>query len=158
MEIEKKFKIREYPEGYRDCEKREIEQGYLCTEPVIRIRKSNEDYILTYKSKIGIEDCEAATICNELEAPLTKESYLHLKEKVDGNIIAKTRYFVPLSDGHLAEMDMFHGKQEGLSIVEVEFESAKEAHDFVPPDWFGEDVSHDKRYANKWLAFHPDWR
>ena len=30
---------------------RKIEQGYLSTAPVVRIRRDNNDYILTYKSK-----------------------------------------------------------------------------------------------------------
>lgn len=158
MEIEKKFKICEYPAGYENFSKKEIEQGYLCTNPVVRIRKSNEEYILTYKSKIGIEDCKDVRVCNELEAPLTEEGYLHLKEKTDGTMITKTRYLIPLEDGHLAELDVFHGVHEGLSIVEVEFSSEEEARIFVPPAWFGEDVSCDKRYTNKWLAFHQDWR
>lgn len=158
MEIEKKFKIREFPEGYESLAKKEIEQGYLCTDPVVRIRKSNEEYILTYKSDIGAEGCRDVRVCNELEAPLTEEGYFHLKKKADGNILVKTRYLVPLADGHLAEMDIFHGAYEGLSIVEVEFSSEEEAHSFQPPYWFGEDVSCDKRYTNKWLAFHQDWR
>lgn len=158
MEIEKKFKINRLPEDYRDCAKKEIEQCYLCTSPVIRIRKSNEEYILTYKSKLGVAECKDVKICNELEAPLTEESYLHLKEKADGMVIVKTRYLLPLSDGHMAELDVFHGAHEGLIIVEVEFGSEEEADSFVPPEWFGEDVSCDNRYTNKWLAFHQDWR
>jgi CYTH domain-containing protein len=158
MEIEKKFKPLHYPENYKAFEKKEIEQGYLCTEPVVRIRKSNDRYILTYKAKVLENHCEDIRICNELEAELTKSGYLHLKEKIDGEIIKKTRYLIPLSDGHTAELDIFHEGLEGLSIVEVEFASEKEARSFVPPDWFGEDVSGDKRYTNQWLAFHRDWR
>lgn len=158
MEIEQKYKVAQLPVGYEACEKKEIEQGYLCTSPVVRIRKSNEDYILTYKSKLGMKDCKTVAMCNELEAPLTQEGYLHLKEKADGMMIAKTRYLVPLEDGHLAELDVFHGEHEGLMIVEVEFSSEEEAHSFTAPEWFGENVSDDKRYTNKWLAFHRDWR
>lgn len=156
MEIEKKFKVSRMPENCEGFEKKEIEQGYLCTEPVVRIRKSNDDYILTYKSRA--DSCKEIRICNELEGPLTKEGYLHLKEKIDGGLVIKTRYLIPLADGHLAELDIFKGVHEGLSMVEVEFSSKEEAELFVPPQWFGEDVSGDKRFTNKWLAFHPDWR
>ncbi len=51
MEIERKFRIRRLPESLEQYPYLQIEQGYLCTKPVVRIRKSNEDYILTYKSK-----------------------------------------------------------------------------------------------------------
>ncbi|MFW5650093.1 MAG: CYTH domain-containing protein [Acetivibrio ethanolgignens] len=158
MEIEKKFKVIRLPENYKAYTKREIEQCYLCTSPVIRIRKSNEEYILTYKSKAGVGEGKTVRICNELEVPLTEESYLHLKEKADGMVIVKTRYLLPLSDGHRAELDVFHKAHEGLVIVEVEFGSEEEAGSFVPPEWFGEDVSCDNRYTNQWLAFHQDWR
>lgn len=158
MEIEKKFRIKNFPEGYESYPKKEIEQGYLCTDPVVRIRKSNEDYILTYKSQLGVKESKEVKICNEIEAPLTREGYLHLKEKADGLIIVKTRYLIPLEDGHLAELDVFHGAHEGLSFVEVEFSSEEEALAFTAPGWFGEDVSQDKHFVNKWLAFHQDWR
>jgi CYTH domain-containing protein len=158
MEIEKKFKPLHYPENYETFEKKEIEQGYLCTEPVVRIRKSNDRYILTYKAETLKSHCDTVRMCHEFEVELTKEAYLHLKEKIDGELIKKTRYLIPLLDGHTAELDIFHDSLEGLSIVEVEFDSERDALAFVPPDWFGEDVSGDKRYTNKWLAFHRDWR
>ena len=34
-------------------------------------------------------------------------------------------------------------------IVEVEFASEEDTHEFIPPEWFGKDVTFDKRYANK---------
>jgi CYTH domain-containing protein len=52
----------------------------------------------------------------------------------------------------VAELDLFHGVHEGLRLVEVEFPSAEAANAFVPPAWFGEDVSSDPRYRNSYLA------
>ena len=52
MEIEKKFLLRRLPEELDGYPVRHMEQGYLCTDPVIRIRKSNDRYILTYKSPV----------------------------------------------------------------------------------------------------------
>ena len=91
-------------------------------------------------------------INNEIEVFLTKEGYEHLKEKVDDNLIIKTRYIIPLEDGHTGELDVFGGVLEGLYFIEVEFESEDDAKNFVPPDWFGENVSDDKRYANSYLS------
>ena len=53
MEIERKYLIdaTKLPFSPEDYPVHHIEQGYLCTEPVVRIRKDNEDYFLTYKSK-----------------------------------------------------------------------------------------------------------
>lgn len=154
MEIEKKFQINELPCSLEQYEKKEIEQGYLCVNPVIRIRKSNENYILTYKSRFGIEDQQekAARICNEVEVMLNREGYLHLREKIDGHLIQKTRYLLPLPGNLTAELDIFHGYLDGLCFVEVEFASEEEAAAFCAPEWFGREVTFDKRYANKNLA------
>lgn len=152
MEIERKFKVATLPENLEQYKKKEIEQGYLCTGPIVRIRKSNEDYILTYKSKKGMTKSSVAIQCNEVEVPLTKEAFDHLKEKVDDYIISKTRYIIPLEDGLKAELDMFHGRLEGLIFVEVEFPDEEAAKKFHIPSWFGEDVSFDKRYHNSYLS------
>jgi len=140
-----------------------IEQGYLSTRPTIRIRKKSyvdennkkkDDFILTYKSKTKEALLIDSSICasNEVELPLTSESYLHLKEKIDRNLVEKTRYNIPLDNGLIAELDVFKGNLEGLVFVEVEFESEKQALSFIPPDWFGIDVSSDYRYKNVYLS------
>ena len=51
MEIEKKYLVSSLPDGLQQYEAWEIEQCYLCIRPVLRIRKKNEDYILTYKNR-----------------------------------------------------------------------------------------------------------
>ncbi len=151
MEIEKKFKINALPDHLEQYQKKEIEQGYLCTSPVVRIRKSNEHYILTYKSNYA-EDGDNVRMCEEVELSLTEKGYLHLREKVDNHLISKTRYLVPLPDGHTGELDVFHGRLQGLYFIEVEFIDEKDAACFVPPEWFGENVSRDERYTNSFLS------
>lgn len=151
MEIEKKYKVKFLPKGFEIYPCKVIEQGYLCENPVVRIRKSNEEYILTYKSKFGLEDQKEtnARVNHEVEVALNKEGYEHLKEKIDGSLIVKKRYLIPLEAGLKAELDIFEGCLDGLMIVEVEFASEEMAGNFVPPEWFGEDVTFDKRFANK---------
>lgn len=157
MEIEKKYTIKYLPEGYDSFSSKKIEQGYLCESPVVRIRKSNDNYILTYKSKLGVKEDDEKNadvrVNQEVEVPLTEEGYLHLKEKVDGNIIEKTRYLIPLEGKKTAELDIFHGALEGLCFVEVEFDSLEEVKNFTPPEWFDKDVSLDPRYVNKNLIY-----
>ena len=51
MEIERKYLVKQLPEKLSTYPHRLIEQGYLSTEPVIRIRKDGDKYELTYKSK-----------------------------------------------------------------------------------------------------------
>ncbi len=121
-----------------------IEQGYMCTEPVVRIRKSDDEYYMTYKSK-GLMARE------EYNLPLTKEGYYHLLPKCDGNIISKIRYLIPL-DNYTIELDIFSGKFEGLILAEVEFDSLEEAENFIPPKWFGEDVTFSTKYHNSTMS------
>ena len=89
----------------------------------------------------------------ESEFPLTKEAYEHLRTKADGKIISKTRYFIPLAP-HTIELDVFHGDMEPLIMAEVEFASIEEANVFLPPDWFGQDVTMDRRYHNVNMALY----
>ncbi len=152
MEIEKKFQIKKLPDNLEAYPKKEIEQGYLCTRPVVRIRKSNERYILTYKSGVSPEAESNVRVSQELEAELTQEGYYHLREKADHYLIQKTRYIIPLPSGHTGELDVFHGRLDGLYFIEVEFADEEDALHFTPPDWFGENVSHDERFSNSFLS------
>lgn len=145
MEIERKFIPKALPEDltrYKNCK---MEQAYLNTAPVVRIRKENDAYVLTYKSG-GMMARE------EYNLPLNQKSYEHLLEKADGNVITKTRYYIPIQNNLTAELDIFEGKFAGLLLVEVEFDSLEQANTFIPPEWFGEDVTRDKRYHNSYLS------
>ena len=87
MEIERKFSILKMPEELEKYEKEEIEQGYLCIKPTVRIRKANNEYTLNYKWKQkGLE--EKIAIQNiEYTMPLTKENYEFLLIKIENNLI-----------------------------------------------------------------------
>lgn len=147
MEIERKFLIdpEKIPGKLEDYPSLKIEQGYLCTAPVVRIRRQNDEYYLTYKSK-GMMARE------EYNLPLTKEAYEHLKPKADGLVISKTRYLIPEKDGLTIELDVFHDTYEGLFLAEVEFPDEETAVAYIPPAWFGEDVTHSDKYHNSVLS------
>ena len=153
MEIERKYLVRELPEGLDSYPHVEIEQAYLCTLPTLRIRRMGDRYILTVKQHLRVPGTTAIHNREE-EFPLAPESYTLLRTKCEGNPVAKTRYKIPL-DGLMAELDIFHGRHQGLLLVEVEFPSTEAANAFVPPAWFGEDVSTDPRYRNAYLASLP---
>ena len=145
MEIERKFLITELPENLTQYNCRRIEQGYLCTAPVVRIRRQDEEYYLTYKSK-------GMMVREEYNLPLTAEAYAHLRAKTDGNLISKQRYLIPLNETLTAELDIFDAPFAPLMLAEVEFSSEEEANSFVPPAWFGEDVTFSGKYHNSYLS------
>lgn len=146
MEIERKYLLDQLPENLTSCPCKKIEQGYLSTEPVVRIRRSDDEYYLTYKSK-------GLMVREEYNLPLTKESYLHLREKADGVLISKTRYLLPLTGTDLTiELDVFDAPYKGLYLAEVEFPDEASANAFVPPVWFGKDVTYSSDYHNSTLS------
>ena len=110
MEIERKFLISKenLPADLDAYPHHKLEQGYLSTAPVVRIRKEDDNYYLTYKSK-GLMTRE------EYNLPLTKESYEHMRPKADGILISKTRYLIPEKNGLTIELDVFDTPYEGLS-------------------------------------------
>lgn len=145
MEIERKFLVKKLPNNLSDFKKRKIEQAYLCSSPVVRIRRDNDDYYLTYKGG-GMMARE------EYNLPLNEKAYAHLREKADGKIITKTRYEIPEKDNLTIELDIFEGFKEGLLLAEVEFESEEQANAYTPPEWLGEDVTFDKKYHNSTMS------
>ena len=132
MEIERKYLVKTLPDHLDQYESKKIAQGYLCTEPVVRIRRSNDDYYLTYKG-------DGLMVREEYNLPLTKESYGHL---------------LPLNEHLTAELDIFEKDLAPLTLVEVEFDSVEEADKFTAPDWFGEDVTNSGKYHNSYLSRH----
>lgn len=146
MEIERKYLITSPPDGYTRFPFHLIEQAYLCTEPVVRIRREDDSCYLTYKSK-------GLLVREEYNLPLPLEAYHHLLPKADGIVLTKRRYLIPMEGtGLTIELDVFSGKYEGLMLAEVEFETREEAERFVPPDWFGRDVTFSGEYQNSRLA------
>ena len=109
MEIERKFTIKELPADLDSHTCLLIEQAYLNTDPVIRIRRQDDDYYLTYKGK-GLMARE------EYNLPLNKEAYEHLLAKADGIILTKKRYMIPVpgSDHLTIELDVFEGAFQGM--------------------------------------------
>ena len=155
MEIERKFLVNIQQLQLTDYPFRIIEQGYLCKEPVVRVRRDNDNYYLTYKSK-------GLMVRQEENLPLTKESYTHLIKKADGSIIRKCRYLIPYSynpqgsanpcQNCTIELDVFEDDLEGLILAEVEFASVNDANTFVAPHWFLIDVTTNPAYQNSNLT------
>ena len=144
MEIERKYLLKKLPDNLDTYRHRHLEQGYLCTAPVVRIRKDDDRYELTYKSG-------GMMVRQEYNLLLTKDSYEHLKKKIDGRLISKKRYMIPY-EKYMIELDVFENDLAPLVLAEVEFETEEEANTFTPPEWFGEDVTFSPKYHNSNLS------
>ena len=147
MEIERKFLTTSIPFDVTKYPCLNISQTYLSLSPTIRIRKSNNDFILTLKGSGHLAR-------EEFELFLTKEQYHSLQKKAKTPAVLKKRYLVPLEKNLTAEVDVYADALAGLITTEVEFPSLPLAQNFEPPQWFGKDVSYDKRYKNTSLSLY----
>ncbi len=147
QEIERKFLVQSMPD-LSQAKAAEIRQGYL-TAPgdsvELRLRQKGALHFLTLKG-------EGDVVRREDEAEITAEVFETFWPATEGRRVEKTRYTGALPGGWDYEFDVFAGALDGLCMVEVEFPDEEAANGFTPPDWFGAEVSKDKRYKNRSLA------
>lgn len=154
MEHELKFLIshdlrRQMPQGYEEYPSLAIDQGYLAVGAdgsEVRLRRANDLYYLTTKTKGGVSR-------GEWETSLTREQFDNQWPATEGKQVRKTRYKIPHGE-RVIELDIFSGRLIGLVMAEVEFESVAAAEAFVKPSWFGIEVSTRPEYKNQYLAIN----
>ncbi|MCR5757431.1 MAG: CYTH domain-containing protein [Selenomonas sp.] len=146
MEIERQFlveKLPPLPEKFAF-----LAQGYISLEPEIRIRQIGESqYFLTVKRGAGL-------VREEWETAISFQEFGNLKERLYPGtcMIRKKRYRLPLPDGLIAELHVHAGHLMGFNYVEVEFPDVESAQAFIPPSWFGREVTEDARFSYGLLA------
>jgi adenylate cyclase len=141
-ETERKFLVKG---EFRHLAVKEIKitQSYLFRDPdkTIRLRISDDKGSLTIKSRISSESLTR----NEWEFPVNLTDAIDIMSVCLPGKILKSRYLIP-SGKHTFEVDVFHGKNEGLIIAEIELASEDES--FEKPDWLGEEVTGKPEYYN----------
>ena len=146
-EIERKFLIKRLPADLRRAKSYHILQGYLATEldeRHVRLRKKGKSASLTFKLVRG-------HVRDEREISLTPKQFASLWPATKGRRLQKMRYEIPWKHS-LIEIDLYRGKNAGLVVAEVEFPNLAACRKFKPPDWFGREVTGDRRYSNISLA------
>ena len=105
------------------------------------------------KANLNIKGATLGVVRTEYEYPLPLQDAVEMLDNFTlGSQIVKIRHFVRYS-GHLWEIDVFEGSNEGLIVAEIELDDIDEI--FSLPSWVGKEVSDDKRYYNVYLAHHP---
>nr|WP_320015891.1 CYTH domain-containing protein [uncultured Desulfobacter sp.] len=146
-EIERKFLLPKMPEidlQSTTC----IRQGYISQSRdsvEIRLRRKGDTFFMTFKRGQGL-------VRDEAEIRIDEADFNHLWPLTQGRQVEKQRSQAILENGLTAEIDEFSGALAGLLLCEVEFDDQAQAIAFVPPQWFGADVTEDGRYKNKSLA------
>jgi CYTH domain-containing protein len=149
-EIERSFLLEgDLPDGAERVDR--VEQGYIAiagdgTE--VRIRRRAGARTLTVKSG------DVGRTRTEEEMELDAGRFERLWPLTAGRRLAKDRHLFALPGGLTAEVDVYIGELAGLRVVEVEFSSEEESERFQIPDWFGREVTGDRRYRNRELAVH----
>jgi adenylate cyclase len=141
-EIERKFLV---AGGFEHLavRKYEILQRYLSIDPykTIRLRISDGKGLLTIKGKP-----EKGSISRgEWEIPVSLSDAEEIMSLCLPGKIEKTRYIIP-SGVHKFEVDVFHDRNDGLVIAEIELSSEDEV--FEKPGWLGEEVTGRPEYYN----------
>jgi adenylate cyclase len=146
-EIERKFLVKRLPDEIRHSRRFRIAQGYLAHEQGdrhVRMRKKAKAASLTYK--FG-----HASSREEREITLSVKQFAILWPGTAGRRLRKTRYEIPWKNVTI-EIDVYHGRNHGLIVAEVEFPDQVSRRKFKPPHWFGREITGDKRYSNIALA------
>jgi len=164
-EVERKWIIDTIPNHLLKNPK-PIIQAYLSItkEEEVRVRrkvsknpKNDEpyDYWITVKSAGGL-------LRKEYETLINKQSFENLINASNGKIVEKDRYVLKDSNmvpelnqngnNYTIELDVYKGNLYGLYTAEVEFKSEEASRAFDAPEWFGLEVTLDKRFKNQSLA------
>lgn len=145
-EIERKFVLRSAPDWLSATPSEPIEQGYLTTgdEAEVRVRSIGGRLKLTVKSGAGLER-------GETEIDLDRAQFDALWPLTRDRRIEKVRHRAE-RDAATIEIDVYAGAHAGLVVAEIEFESVAASEAFDPPEWIGEEVTGDERWANRSLA------
>jgi adenylate cyclase len=118
-------------------------QTYLSIDrdKTIRLRIADEKAFLTIKGRPEPNSISRG----EWEFPVSVSDAEEMMKICLPGKIEKTRYIVPYGR-HIFEVDVFHDKNEGLIIAEIELSS--ESEQFEKPEWLGEDVTGKPEYYN----------
>jgi len=129
-------------------------QGYLVSTQglTVRVRIAGDAGYLTIKgASSGISRAEFEYVIPILDATEM------LNTLCERPLIEKVRHRI-LWEGLVWEIDEFAGANQGLILAEVELTDPNQSLSL--PSWVGDEVSHDPRYFNAYLAKHPyrEWR
>lgn len=146
-EIERKFLVA--GDGWRgDADSgTHIVQGYLSTDPdaTVRVRMAGGKAFITVKGRNN------GAVRDEWEYEIPVADARQMIALCRG-IIDKTRYRVPAGNGMCWEIDVYHGRHQGLVTAEIEMPAADTP--VTLPCWIEREVTGDVNYYNSTLSQH----
>ncbi len=148
QEIERKYLV--VDESFRSMatKVKHIRQGYLSVDAdcTVRVRVADDRAYMTVKGRNQKDGFSHF----EWEKEITLADAEALFALCRHGMIEKERHLVPWHDLTI-EVDVFHGRNEGLVLAEIELPSEDYPLPDLPP-FIGEEVTADSRYYNSSLA------
>lgn len=150
VEIERKFLVVSDQFQKEAIKQTYLIQAFLSSHPnrIVRIRLEGNKGSLAVKGRTS----DDGTTRFEWETEITAEEAKALLELCEPGMIEKTRHEVTFK-GHVFEVDVFHGENEGLILAELELPSKETP--FERPSWLGKEVTGETKYYNSQLSKHP---
>ncbi len=149
-EIERRFLVNYLPPelNLHAAKANNIMQAYLFASEDVeqRIRAENGVFFQTIKRGNGLKR-------QENDSRIPEQDFNMMLSLATEGTVEKTRYHLSYKSS-IIYLDIYKGKCEGLTVAEVEFASEKAAYEFVPPEWFGREITGEKGYKNSQLAKH----
>jgi len=160
-EIERKFLIEpeKIPFDLEKLDYCDMVQGYVTSvdkELTFRLRH------VLYKNTEGVPTGEkwfqtlkgkGSKIRDEYEIELSKEQFSTMWKMCERLSLHKFRYEIKQNFGTI-HLDRYKNGLKGLWTLEVEFDTLQNCDDFVPLDWFGEEVTENMDYTNLSMAIN----
>lgn len=141
MEIERKFLLSAFPQGLPLLEEARMEQGYLCADPVVRIRSKESG------GKTACRLCfkgQGRLVRQETELAISEETFRELANLLKAPMVKKEYRVYALPGGERLECSLVDGR---FYYAEVEFPTLEEALAFTPPPFLGREVTEEKGFT-----------
>lgn len=153
LEIERKWLVKGWPSGLKLLYTEKMRQGYISTNPTVRIRKEtniDDKFILCFKSS-------GKLIRKEIEIEITKDQFMELEDLIGKPLINKIRKTYLLNDGHHLEVNLVdENTANEFYYAEIEFKSEEEAQAFdshILGDYLFDELTYkkDESMAAYWI-------
>lgn len=149
LEIERKFRVEGSGWTASIASSRRLVQFYLTRDARSSVRVRIEDGCRAW---LTIKSATSGVSRHEFEYAIPVDDAADMQHLAEGAVIDKVRHIVS-HGGHIWEIDVFSGDNEGLVIAEVELGAADQHVEM--PDWIGPEVTEDRRYYNASLVQRP---
>ena len=124
--------------------------GVVRVRSILNVGDDSRQGIVSFKKRVASCKC----LEYEYEIPANEARQLMRNFKMEDTFeVSKCRFIKTGKDGLVWEIDLFIGDNLGLIVAEVELDSVDQEIDI--PEWVGEEITDENKYANIYLSKKP---